>query len=270
MPFLGSQPAELALTTGSLGDDIVTEAKMANDAIGLAELKAGTDGELITWDASGNPAAVAVGTATHVLTSNGAGAAPTFQAASGAYELKQQGSYSSSQAEVTFTGLTHDFYILHLWNVNLSASEPLMIAISYDNGSNYSNAGGAATALAQHWYSTNHVTRNNGDIATEGRHGTTSGQTELTGYGSTYKPAATATNLFGTMTIDRKKDGEAYPGGMCDWSYHNAGYAPVRCNNAWFHTALGGTLGDMDAFKIYPNSGTFSDIHYKLYGTNVT
>jgi len=190
--------------------------------------------------------------------------------ASGAYELKQQGSYSSSQAEVTFTGLTHDFYILHLWNVNLSASEPLMIAISYDNGSNYSNAGGAATALAQHWYSTNHVTRNNGDIATEGRHGTTSGQTELTGYGSTYKPAATATNLFGTMTIDRKKDGEAYPGGMCDWSYHNAGYAPVRCNNAWFHTANGGTQGDMDAFKIYPNSGTFSDIHYKLYGTNVT
>ena len=43
----------------------------------------GTDGELITYDASGDPAAVAVGTATHVLTSNGAGAAPTFQAAAG-------------------------------------------------------------------------------------------------------------------------------------------------------------------------------------------
>ena len=83
MPFIGNQPAEVALTTGDLGDDIVTEAKIANDAIGLTELKAGTDGELITWDASGNPAAVAVGTSTHVLTSNGAGAAPTFQAAGG-------------------------------------------------------------------------------------------------------------------------------------------------------------------------------------------
>jgi hypothetical protein len=38
---------------------------------------------LITWDASGNPATVAVGTSGHVLTSNGAGAAPTFQAAGG-------------------------------------------------------------------------------------------------------------------------------------------------------------------------------------------
>lgn len=44
-------------------------------------LVAGVDGELITWDAAGAPAAVAVGTATHVLTSNGTGAAPTFQAA---------------------------------------------------------------------------------------------------------------------------------------------------------------------------------------------
>jgi len=49
----------------------------------VSGLQVGTDGELITWDASGDPAAVAVGTATHVLTSNGAGAAPTFQAAGG-------------------------------------------------------------------------------------------------------------------------------------------------------------------------------------------
>lgn len=51
--------------------------------IDIADLADGTDGQLITWDADGHPAAVAVGTATHVLTSNGAGAAPTFQAAAG-------------------------------------------------------------------------------------------------------------------------------------------------------------------------------------------
>ena len=49
----------------------------------IGGLASGTDGELITWDSSGNAAAVAVGTATHVLTSNGAGVAPTFQAAAG-------------------------------------------------------------------------------------------------------------------------------------------------------------------------------------------
>ena len=62
----------------------VPTASIQDDAVTLAKLAAGTDGELITWDASGNPATVAVGTATHVLTSNGAGAAPTFQAASAA------------------------------------------------------------------------------------------------------------------------------------------------------------------------------------------
>ena len=51
----------------------------------------GTDGELITWDSDGNPANVAVGTATHVLTSNGAGAAPTFQAASAGGMSVEQG-----------------------------------------------------------------------------------------------------------------------------------------------------------------------------------
>ena len=39
----------------------------------------GTDGNLITYDTNGDPAYVATGDATEVLTSNGAGAAPTFQ-----------------------------------------------------------------------------------------------------------------------------------------------------------------------------------------------
>jgi len=56
---------------------------IADKAIGIAKLADGTDGELITWNASGVIAAVAVGTSTHVLTSNGTGAAPTFQAAAG-------------------------------------------------------------------------------------------------------------------------------------------------------------------------------------------
>ena len=51
-----------------------------DNAVGLSQLAGGTDGNLITFDASGNPSHVPTGTATHVLTSNGAGAAPTFQA----------------------------------------------------------------------------------------------------------------------------------------------------------------------------------------------
>ena len=54
---------------------------MAVTRVKVHQLTDGIDGELITWDASGVPATVAVGTAGHVLTSNGVGAAPTFQAA---------------------------------------------------------------------------------------------------------------------------------------------------------------------------------------------
>ena len=62
----------------------IVEAGITNDAINFAtHLKAGTDGELITWDASGDPAAVAVGTSGHILTSGGTGVAPTFQVNSG-------------------------------------------------------------------------------------------------------------------------------------------------------------------------------------------
>lgn len=56
---------------------------LVDDAVTLAKMAAGTAGNLVTYDASGNPVAVATGTATHVLTSNGAGLAPTFQAVSG-------------------------------------------------------------------------------------------------------------------------------------------------------------------------------------------
>ena len=47
---------------------------------GLAD---GTDGQLITWGADAKTAVVATGTADQVLTSNGPGAAPTFQDATG-------------------------------------------------------------------------------------------------------------------------------------------------------------------------------------------
>jgi len=51
---------------------------VTDDAVTLDKMAPGTDGNLITYDASGNPAAVATGTAGQILTSAGAGAPPTF------------------------------------------------------------------------------------------------------------------------------------------------------------------------------------------------
>jgi len=78
--------------------------------VDVADLANGTDGELITWDASAAPTTVAAGTSGQVLTSNGAGAAPTFQAAAGAGKVGQvlQTVLSStfSTTSTTMTDLT--------------------------------------------------------------------------------------------------------------------------------------------------------------------
>jgi hypothetical protein len=91
--YLGTKPTSSPLTSADLGDNIVTNAKMADDAVGtadiaddavsLAKMASGTDGNIITYDASGNPVAVATGTAGQILTSAGAGAPPTFATAAG-------------------------------------------------------------------------------------------------------------------------------------------------------------------------------------------
>jgi len=51
-----------------------------DDAITLAKQAAGTDGQIITYDASGNPVAIGPGTDGQVLTSTGAGSPPAFEA----------------------------------------------------------------------------------------------------------------------------------------------------------------------------------------------
>jgi hypothetical protein len=60
-------------------DGSIDTAHIANDQITLAKMASGTDGNIISYDASGNPVAVATGNDGQVLTSAGAGAVPTFE-----------------------------------------------------------------------------------------------------------------------------------------------------------------------------------------------
>ena len=69
-----------SVTATAIVANAVGNPELGDDAVGLAEMASGTAGNLIAYDASGNPVAVATGSAGQVLTSNGAGAAPTFQA----------------------------------------------------------------------------------------------------------------------------------------------------------------------------------------------
>lgn len=107
----------------------------------VSMLNTGTDGELITWDASGNPTTVAVGTSGHVLTSNGAGAAPTFQAAQAGWAvLSEQTAASSTSLDFDVSAHSTNYEDFEFIIVNLvpaSSGVDLLIRTSTNAGSSY-------------------------------------------------------------------------------------------------------------------------------------
>ena len=68
------------ISVGGLPDGVVDAGTLADNAVGLAQMAGGTDGNVITYDTSGNPAVVATGSDGQVLTSAGADAVPAFEA----------------------------------------------------------------------------------------------------------------------------------------------------------------------------------------------
>ena len=100
MAYIGKSPTAAPLTSSDVADDIITLAKMAG----------GTDGNIITYDASGNPAVVATGNDGQVLTSTGAGSPPAFEAISGGKILQvvsaTDGSTRSTTSTTFVTGST--------------------------------------------------------------------------------------------------------------------------------------------------------------------
>ena len=88
----------------AIGSGVIVEADIADNAVTLAKMAGGTDGNIISFDASGNPVAVATGDDGQVLTSSGAGAVCAFEdAAGGATAATMQA--STSGTAVDFTGI---------------------------------------------------------------------------------------------------------------------------------------------------------------------
>jgi len=79
--------AALAVDAGKLAANAVETAKINNDAVTLAKMAHGTAGGLVSYNATGVPVEITPGTNTHVLTSNGAGSAPTYQAVAGGGDM---------------------------------------------------------------------------------------------------------------------------------------------------------------------------------------
>jgi len=144
-PNASQKNYNLETTFGSITqtetDSIAAPAAAATSSVEVQDIVDGTDGQLITWGADGSPTTVAVGTSGHILTSNGAGAAPTFQApaAGGAWTAVSTATPSAASS-VEFTGLTDSDtdYMIRIKNLTVSDNNVLLqLTMSTDNGSTY-------------------------------------------------------------------------------------------------------------------------------------
>jgi len=103
-----------AITIKDLG---VATAEIQDDAVTLAKMASGTDGNLITYDASGNPAAVSTGNSGQVLTSQGAGSVPVFSDAAGGgtdWQSVKTANYTASALEGVFANTTSGSFTVTL------------------------------------------------------------------------------------------------------------------------------------------------------------
>jgi len=124
-------PGANTVTNAMMVDDSINSAEIvagaidtahiADNQITLAKMAGGTDGKIITYDASGDPVAVGPGTDGQVLTSTGAGSPPAFEAAGGgggAWNFIGTG-VASNSASLTLTGITstYDTYVVLLSDI---------------------------------------------------------------------------------------------------------------------------------------------------------
>ena len=116
-----------AVTIKDLG---IATAEIQDNAITLAKMASGTDGNIISYDASGNPVAIATGSDGQVLTSAGAGAQPAFETPSG---VSLSGSTNNQVATVTgANALTGESNLLFTGNtLTVGASDNGIITATY-------------------------------------------------------------------------------------------------------------------------------------------
>ena len=153
-----------SIDTAHIGADQITNAKIADDQIDsehyvdgsidtahiadnqitLAKLAGGTDGNIISYDASGDPVAIATGNDGQVLTSAGAGAPPAFEDAGGGEWTKLLHTTADDDGQVIFNSTyitsTYQDYKIVWSNVHTTNdNQNFTMSVSTDNGSNAIN-----------------------------------------------------------------------------------------------------------------------------------
>ncbi len=135
--------------SGDVTMDNAGAVTIAAAAVEVSMIANGTDGELITWDASGVADTVAVGTLGDVLTSGGTGVAPTFTAPAAAGAVTLLSNATSSGIVSGDLTIEQDKDYMLVYNGVPTASD-VLLGLRFNNSStgyiNSSN-GGAPTIV---------------------------------------------------------------------------------------------------------------------------
>jgi hypothetical protein len=124
----------------------IPAALVADNAISLAKLAGGTDGNIISFDASGDPVAIATGTDGQVLTSTGAGSPPAFEAVSAGFTQGTEIA-TTSGTSITFGSIPAgvDMIVMNFFGVS-QASNAQTIRIQIGDAGGIETSGYLNTA----------------------------------------------------------------------------------------------------------------------------
>ena len=124
--FLSGRTSLTTVQTADIADNAITSAKILADAVTLAKMAAGTDGNVISFDASGDPVAIATGNDGQVLHSAGAGAQPAFETLSDGWELVESATPSIASS-VTFSHTVESGYDYRIVMSNMTNAGDLSV-----------------------------------------------------------------------------------------------------------------------------------------------
>tara|TARA_R110000868_G_scaffold120085_2_gene318863 strand:+ start:281 stop:2197 length:1917 start_codon:yes stop_codon:yes gene_type:complete len=157
--FQNSTPANARLAAGTDGQFLKTQGSgadpiwatvthtPADNSVTLAKMAPGTDGNIISYDASGDPVAIATGTDGQVLTSTGAGSPPAFEDSAGGVDG------ITSSANATAMTISSDEEVL-------TPLQPSFEAYMTSTQSNVTGDGTTFTATGAIWTETRDIGSN--------------------------------------------------------------------------------------------------------------
>ena len=245
-----------AVPTGSLGNAVA-----ADDSITLAKMAPGTDGQVITYSAAGDPVAIGPGTAGQVLTSAGANLPQTFaDAAGGAWAVKGSGSAAGfdEDSALIITNITKTIKVYLNYIPSLALNYGVSMKTSTDGGTNWGGAPSydVANITGQHGSSTLTYDRTNNSGMVHFTTGTAATPSNVSG-----------SNVFVEVTVHSPESNRAK---LFSWDI--AYPTTIGQNDNLFYTGIGkaswnGTAA-INAVKFYPLDGTFSAGTYVVLELN--